>query len=194
MLKSHFSLPNASPGAMLREEKLAGSTEGLEADRLTSTGRLVPDRMINAVVAAWLERQPGDGFVFDGYPRTLGQAEALDGMLASRGTPLEVAVLLDADLSTLRARVKKRLTCGVCGNIASTDLIALPGGRCPRCGGAFFRRKDDNAETFVVRFQEYLEKTSQVATYYEKRHLLSRAEAAGSRDQVFTEVCRILNA
>ena len=91
----------AKMAAMLREEKRSGSALGIEADRITSEGRLVSDEVINAIVGAWLQRQPGDGFVFDGYPRTIGQAGALDAMLASRAMPLDVAILLDADPATL---------------------------------------------------------------------------------------------
>ena len=194
MLKSRFDLPSASPGAMLREEKRAGSLLGLEADRLTREGRLVSDEVINAVVRFWIERQPGDGFVFDGYPRTLGQAAALDKMLSARGTPLEAALLLDADVSTLRARVEKRMTCRACGNTTSLDLLASADQKCPRCAGELMRRADDTAETLDVRFHEYLEKTAPVAGYYEKRHLLHHVKAARSQDEVFAEVCRILNA
>ena len=194
MLKAHFDLPSASPGAMLREEKLAGTALGLEADRLTREGRLVSDEVINAVVRSWLERQPGDGFVFDGYPRTLGQATALDEMLSSRGTPLEVALLLDAEQSTLRARVEKRMTCRACGNTTSLDLMPAGDQKCPRCSGELTRRSDDTVETLDVRFREYLDKTAPVAGYYEKRQLLHHIKAAQSQDNVFAEVCRVLTA
>ena len=179
---------------MLREEKQAGSALGFEADRLTSRGLLVPDELINSVAGAWLERLKGDGFVFDGYPRTLGQAAALDAMLSSRGTPLEASILLEADFATLRSRVEVRLICGKCGNIASGGTEAAAGGKCPRCGGDFSRRADDNAATLEMRFREYLEKSAPVSDYYEQRGLLNRVDAARSQKQVFADVCRILNA
>lgn len=193
LLKSHFDLPSASPGAMLREEKQEGSALGLEADRLTSEGRLVSDEIVNAVVRSWLDRQTGDGFVFDGYPRTLGQAAALDEMLFARGMPLEASLLLDADVATLRQRVEKRMTCRACGNTTTIALLPAGSGKCPRCGGELSRRSDDTAETLDVRFREYLEKTAPVAGYYEKRHLLHHVKATGPQDEVFAGVCRILD-
>ena len=193
LLRVHFDLPSASPGAMLREEKQAGSALGLEADRLTSEGRLVSDEVINAVVRSWLNRQSGDGFVFDGYPRTLGQAAALDEMLFESGMLLEASLLLDADVATLRQRVEKRITCRACGNTTSLDLLPEGSGECPRCGGELSRRSDDTSETLNVRFREYLEKTAPVVGYYEKRHLLHRVKAAGSQNEVFAEVCRVLD-
>lgn len=194
MLKYFFDLPSASPGAMLREEKQAGSALGIEADRLTSEGRLVSDEVINSVVRSWIDRQSGDGFVFDGYPRTLGQAEALDEMLDKRGMPLEASLLLDADIATLRQRVERRITCSACGNTTRLDTLTAGSEGCPRCGGGLSRRSDDTAETLDVRFREYLEKTAPVPGYYEKRHLLHHVKAARPQDEVFAEICRILDS
>ena len=193
-LRVRFELPIASPGTMLREEKTAGTALGIEADKLTRNGSLVGDEIINSVVAAWLSKQGGDGFVFDGYPRTLGQAGALDQMLAERDQPLDIVLLLEADIATLRARVKNRVLCKACGNIASIGLhISDEHASCPRCGGVLVRRSDDNAETLERRLCEYTEKTAPLIGYYEKRHLLQRVNTGRSPEQVFAEVCRILN-
>ena len=194
MLKTRFGLPSASPGAMLREEKLAGSALGVEAARLTAKGLLAPDDLINAVVRSWLERMAGDGFVFDGYPRTPWQAEALDAMLAARGSALEVCLLLEADFATLRTRVESRLVCEGCGNISSTSEHAAPGAKCPRCGADFSRRADDTADALEVRFREYLAKTVPVVAHYEKRGILSRVDATRGQEQVSADVCCILKS
>ncbi len=193
-LRVHFQLPSVSPGAMLREEKADGTPLGIEADSLTRGGNLVGDKIINSVVAAWLSKQGGDGFVFDGYPRTLGQAEALEQMLADRKQPLDVVLLLEADITTLRSRVENRATCKACGNIVSIGLqVADASANCPRCGGVLIRRVDDNAETLERRFAEYAEKTAPLISYYEKRQLLHRVNTERLPEQVFAEVCQILN-
>lgn len=179
---------------MLREEKAAGTALGIEADRLTSNGSLVGDEIINSVVAAWLGKQGGEGFVFDGYPRTLGQAWALEQMLAERNQPLDAVLLLEADIATLRARVENRALCKTCGNIVSIGLhVADANVSCPRCGGVFARRADDNVETLERRLCEYAEKTAPLNGYYEKRHLLRRVNTARLPEEVFAEVCQILN-
>ena len=179
---------------MLREEKAAGTALGIEADRLTRNGSLVGDEIINSVVAAWLSKQSGDGFVFDGYPRTLGQAGVLDQMLAERKQPLDTVLLLEADIATLRTRVENRAFCKTCGNIVSIGLhIADASASCPRCGGVLARRADDNAETLERRLCEYAEKTAPLIGYYEKRHLLQRVNTGRLPEQVFAEVCQILN-
>ena len=179
---------------MLREEKAAGTPLGIEADRLTSGGNLVGDEIINSVVAAWLGRQDGDGFVFDGYPRTHGQADALEQMLAERKQPLDVVLLLEADIATLRSRVENRAICKACGNIVSIGLhVADASANCPRCGGVLARRTDDNAETLERRLAEYAEKTASLIGYYEKRQLLRRVNTGRLTEQVFAEVLQILN-
>src|SRR5688572_20800836 len=102
-MKARFQLPIASPGVMLREQKRLGTELGLAADQITRQGSLVPDAMVVQLVEAWLETH-SDGFIFDGFPRSLGQADALDAMLLRRGTPLEAAISLETTLETLQGR------------------------------------------------------------------------------------------
>lgn len=178
---------------MLRSEKEAGTALGEEAARVTGQGQLVSDAIINAVVSHWLEGQTGNAFVFDGYPRTIGQGEALEGMLAKRQTPLDATLLLEADLDTLRRRVELRAQCKQCRHIVSVGLhVASAADRCPRCGGELIRRQDDNAETLESRFLEYAAKTAPLISFYEKRNLLHRVNTDRPPDEVFAEVREIL--
>jgi adenylate kinase len=193
-LHTQFGIPVASPGAMLRAEKAAGTPLGIEADKLTRGGKLVEDRIINPVVHLWLSHESAEGFVFDGYPRTLGQAEALDQMLAERNSRVDAALLLEASLETLRRRVESRATCSKCGNIVSVGVdVANLEVNCPRCGGAWSRRADDNAETLKTRFEEYAEKTAPVVSYYDKRGVLHRVDTERPRAEVVARVLEILH-
>lgn len=193
-LHSQFGWPVASPGAMLRAEKAAGSDLGFEADKLTREGKLVADEIINQVVSLWLSHESLEGFIFDGYPRTVRQAESLDQLLAQRGTALDAAVLLDAKIETLQRRVENRATCSRCGYIVSVGLhVPDTTGPCPRCGGAWSRRADDNAETLEKRLCEYRDKTAPVAGYYEKHRVLHRVSTERPAGEVCAEVLRILN-
>jgi adenylate kinase len=147
MIAEKYQIPSASPGAMLREEKRRGTALGIEAERLTASGRLVPDDVICDVVRRWLEAHDG-AFVFDGFPRSRGQADALEEMLAARGTSLEVVLSLDADYETIANRVQNRVVCGSCRTNLSTGLhVTSVESRCPKCGGPLTRRGDDNLET-----------------------------------------------
>ena len=192
-LESEFGLPTVSPGSLLRQEKAAGTALGLEADRQTQQGRLVDDNTINAIVGNWLNRQTTGGFVFDGYPRTLGQATALEEMLARRGTPLDLAILLEADRETLRDRVAKRATCSNCGNIVRLGVhVASLDAPCPRCGAELSRRSDDTDEALTQRLREYTGKTEPLIEYYQRRNLLGRINTEPAPDAVFEQVRRLL--
>ena len=192
MIRVRYQLPVTSPGAILREEKRVGSSLGLEADKLTSQGRLVPDEMVNAVVGKWLEHH-GIAFVFDGYPRSRGQADALDQMLSARRTPLEVVVFLKVDLATIHDRVASRVTCSHCGLSLSLSLH-LPGveSGCPSCGRALTKRQDDKAEALEERMREYAEKTEPLISYYSDRSLLRPVDGNRPPDAVFDSIVKIL--
>lgn len=194
-LKEQFSLPVASPGAMLRAEKAVGTELGQEADRLTRNGKLLSDEIINRVVQHWLSQQKADGFIFDGYPRTLGQAEALDQMLRQQQIQLDAVFLLDASVEALHQRVAARVTCSQCGYIAAVGLqIPNAEGKCPRCGGHWTRRSDDHPETLTIRLQEYEEKTVPVIGYYEKQSLLYRLPTERPPSEVAAEAIQILQS
>ena len=192
MIKARYRFPSTSPGAILRDEGRAGSALGIEAGQFTNQGHLVPDAMVNRLVDAWL----GDGrteFVFDGYPRTLGQAAALDGMLARRGTPLEVVLSLEVDFPTIRDRMERRLICSGCGNSVSVGLhVASQSDPCPNCGGVLVKRDDDTVETLDLRMREYAEKTEPVISYYAKQGLVRPVESARRPEEVFAPVRSIL--
>jgi adenylate kinase len=193
-LRSEYSLAIVSPGDLLRAEKVAGSELGTRAAELTSRGELVDDGTINELVGNWLSRQTGDGFVFDGYPRTLGQAEALESMLTRVEKPLQQALLLEADFAILLQRVNGRAICSKCGNIVQLGLhVSSLDDRCPRCGGELVRRADDNEQTLRHRLEEYQQKTAPLIAHYQHKGLLARVNTDARPDQVFQTVSQILS-
>lgn len=177
----------------MRAEKAAGTELGKEADELTSRGQLVSDSVVNTLVRNWLGAQSESGFVFDGYPRTIGQAEALREMLDEIGMPLEKAVLLEASDEELLHRVENRATCSNCGFIVRVGLHVMRFDEsCPRCGGALSRRADDTAETLQKRLVEYRDKTEPLVQYYADQQLLTRVGTEAAPDEVFQEVIKSL--
>ena len=193
MIQAQYQIPITSPGAMLREEKRQGSTLGLEAAKLTRKGKLLPDSMIVNLTQTWLEKEGGNGFVLDGFPRTIGQANALEEMLEKRGTPLEIVLALDASVETLRARVANRMICLQCGAVVSVGLqVESAASPCPRCGGALARRSDDSPETLVARLLEYRERTEPLLDYYSTRGLLQRVDSSRAPDVVFRAIAALL--
>lgn len=192
-LQSECGLATVSPGNLLRAELAAGTELGRRADAQTSRGLLVDDDTINEIVATWLRSESGNGFVFDGYPRTIGQADSLNATLSERRTGLERVLLLDASFSTLLDRVSKRAICAKCGNIVAVGLhVSSFEAQCPRCGGELVRRRDDSEETLRLRLQEYEAKTAPLIDYYMERNLLSRIDANQSTDGVFRDAAKYL--
>jgi adenylate kinase len=192
MIQARYQFPITSPGAILREERKLGTALGLSAEKATSQGQLVPDEVVNAVVKSWISRH-GSAFVFDGYPRSLGQACSLEDTLAKRNTPLEVVLLLAADEQTIRSRVERRMMCEICGRIVSIGLqVANAADRCPTCAGKLVKRLDDSPATLELRMREYAAKTEPLITFYRQRNLLKSVDATGAPEAVFESIARIL--
>ncbi len=188
-----WNLPITSTGEILRRESNLGTPLGLETDRFTSLGQLVPDDVVIDSIAAWLDAHADGGFILDGTPRTLGQAAALDAMLEKRGTPLTGALFLEVSPETIRDRVKLRLICARCGRTFRLGWqVQEAGASCPVCGGTLERRKDDDPATLERRLEEYAEKTEPLAAFYEGRGLLRRIAADQSAPEVFAAISAAL--
>ena len=194
MLQKRFGLPVASPGAMFREEKRLGLARGEAADELARQGKLVSDEMVNSLVAGWIQHHT-ISFVFDGYPRSIAQAEALKTMLQKFGSGLDVVLSLELNLEIIRERVDRRWMCSACGQIVRTRLH--PGAEsdgCPACKGRLIKRRDDSPETLAARMSEYAEKTEPLISYYGKSGILREVDASGRPELVFQAVTSILEA
>ncbi len=192
-IKARFGLETASPGAMLREELRRQTALGIEAERLTRNGFMVPDATVIELVRRWLSEHPRK-FVFDGFPRTLVQAEALEKTVSQKRSALDIVFFFDVSDETIFERVMNRVTCGQCGQSFSANLHLAPGQSvCPGCGGALGRRADDTPEVLEHRLVEYRENTEPLVAYYQKRGLLWPLSAAESPDQVFAEIAAALD-
>lgn len=184
LLAAAFSLPAASTGAMLREEKTRNTPLGEEAERWTGNGGLVPDELVLTLVWQWLDGRTR--FVLDGFPRTLGQAQAFDAGLQERRLPLDVVYLLELPVEIVQDRMCTRLTCPGCGAVYNETFHAMTeGAPCPACGAVLTRRKDDTREALDRRLSEYRAETLPVADHYESFGLLRRVDASQSRDALF---------
>ena len=192
MLRIKYQLPIVSTGAILREELRLGTALGKAADAITRTGALLPDETVLSLIERWLTTNNGE-FVFDGFPRTVNQARALDVLLASRKTPLALVIALEADLPTLQDRVARRLVCTQCRAIVSAGLhvkgVETP---CPVCGGKLAKRADDTLETLQRRMAEYREKTEPLVDYYRERGLLKQVASMEKPELVFTSIAALV--
>jgi len=193
-LAESFGIPHVSTGALLRSECDRGTPLGKEADAWTSKGLLVPDELAVRIVANWMESN-GPRFLFDGFPRTVGQAEHLDKALDFLGSPLDLVILLELSEDAIRRRILERISCLKCGATFSTSLHAhAEGDPCPRCGAPLVRRNDDNAEALDQRLDVYRKLTLPVVGYYEKISpgILHRIEAGEGSDEIFGKLSALV--
>jgi adenylate kinase len=194
-LKERFGVPQLSTGDMLREAVAEGTEVGRRAKAVMERGELVSDEIINAIVAERLA-QPDctRGFVLDGYPRTLAQAEALDAMLAARGQELDAVIEIRVDAEALVERIAGRFSCAKCG-AGYHDRFKRPRveGVCDVCGSTeFTRRKDDNPEAVRTRLQAYEAQTAPLLPYYRARGLLRTVDGMAPIEAVTAAIGRVL--
>ncbi len=191
-------LVQLSTGDMLREALKAGSPIGLRARAIMEAGELVPDEMVDELIANRLdlpERYAGSGFIFDGYPRTEAQAVSLDRLLAERGMKLDHVIELQVDADALVDRITGRFSCAKCGE-GYHDRYKLPkvDGLCDVCGAdRFKRRPDDNEATVRTRLAEYRAKTAPILPYYDARGLVRRVDGMAPIGEVERGIEAILN-
>jgi len=187
------AIAHISTGDMLRAQVKAGTALGLEAKTFMDQGKLVPDRLIVAMVRDRI-RQPDAlvAWILDGFPRTLPQAEALDESLGD-STPLSHVVFFAVPEARLIARLTGRRTCGRCGAIwhVATKPTKVAG-VCDACGGGLVQRSDDQVEAIQKRLDEYRVLTAPLLDYYRDRGVLREIDADRSPDVVFQELLKLM--
>ena len=193
LLKTRFGFQAPSVGAMLREQKAAGTPAGLHAAEYFERGLLVPDSITIEVVRQWLAGHEGS-WALDGFPRTLPQAEVFDAMLRHQGAAVDSAIFLLIDEPVIRDRVARRLVCQACGGFRAGLHVSLPSDPCPRCAGPLGRRADDTLDALADRLLEYHNKTEPVIAHYETRGLLRRIDANRAPETVFADICAAIES
>jgi len=190
-----FKLPHISTGEMLRAAVAKGTQMGLEAQKYMESGALVPDEVVIGVVRERLaEPDAGDGFLLDGFPRTIPQAEQLDAMLAEAGRAVTHVVLIDVPADELVQRIAGRRSCAGCGKLYNVTFDPPEAeGVCDVCGRELVQRADDNEDTVRNRIGVYQDQTAPLIGYYTERGVLTSAFGGGKLpDEVYAQVQRIL--
>jgi len=190
-IKDRYRIAHLSTGDMLREAVAADTEVGRRAKTIMDAGRLVPDDVINRLVAERIAQPDcARGFVLDGFPRTLAQAEALDALLDERGERLDGVLELAVDDDALIERISGRFACAQCG-AGYHDLFKQPAvaGVCDVCGSReFVRREDDKAETVRARLEAYHAQTAPLLPYYLDKGLLAAVDGMAGIDEVTAEI------
>ena len=184
-----------STGDMLREAKDSGSEMGKVVADVMARGDLVTDEIVIGLIREKLAGDKRGGFIFDGVPRTLKQADALAQLLEETGETLDAVIEMQVDDAALVARITARSTCGSCGEVYNDETKPIPAdGVCTSCGTAaeFKRRADDNADSLKQRLMEYYKKTSPLIGYYYAKGQLSSVDGLAEIDDVRAEIAAIL--
>lgn len=190
-IRDTFGIPQLSTGDMLRSAVARGTEVGKQAKAVMEAGKLVSDAIINDLVAERIgDADCVSGFILDGYPRTIAQAEALDRMLTDRGLSLDAVVEIKVDAAALVERISGRFSCAKCGaGYHDSFKPTRQSGVCDNCGGReFVRRKDDNAETVKARLQAYEAQTAPLLPYYEAKKLVRSVDGMAPIDEVTAQI------
>jgi adenylate kinase len=194
-IKDTYGIPQLSTGEMLREAVAKGTAVGREAKSVMEAGQLVSDEIINRIVAERIDEPDcANGFILDGFPRTIPQAEALDRMLAERGLKLDAVVEIRVDNEALVERIAGRFSCAKCGaGYHDTFKPTKVAGVCDECGSTeFVRRKDDNAETVKSRLVAYEAQTAPLLPFYEAKGLVRTVDGMAPIEDVTAAIGRAL--
>ena len=184
-----------STGDMLREAKTSGTEMGRRVAAVMERGELVTDEIVIGLIREKLTGAAGGGFIFDGFPRTLAQADALGDLLAQTGQGLDAVIEMQVDDAALVARITGRFTCGTCGEVYHDQTRPTKvAGTCDACGGHDMKRRaDDNEDGLKTRLMEYYKKTSPLIGYYYAKGQLSSVDGLAEMDAVAADISKVLD-
>jgi len=195
ILSKHFGIPKISTGDILRQAVAERTALGRQAQSFMDSGRLVPDEIIINMVAERLAHPDAKrGFILDGFPRTLAQAQALEEVLARLGCRIDVVWHVDAPLEVIIRRLTNRRICPSCGS--NFNVLTAPPRRegvCDHCGTALIQRTDDQEEVIQKRYAVYEFETKPLIAFYRSRGLLKPVDSHGSVDEVMVKIFEVLN-
>ncbi|MFP3385417.1 MULTISPECIES: adenylate kinase [Tritonibacter] len=183
-----------STGDMLRDAQASGTEMGKKVAAIMAEGKLVTDQIVIGLIREKLQDGSEGGFIFDGFPRTLPQADALEKLLGEMGMKLDAVIEMQVDDEALVARITGRSTCGDCGEVYHDQTKPWPAdGKCANCGGTTQKRRpDDNEDSLKTRLMEYYKKTSPLIGYYWAKGDLQRLDGLASIDEVQKSIGWIL--
>ncbi|MFD0909971.1 adenylate kinase [Ruegeria arenilitoris] len=184
-----------STGDMLREARSSGTEMGKKVAAIMDAGKLVTDEIVIGLIEEKLTTEKGAGFIFDGFPRTLAQADALSALLTKLGQSLHTVIEMRVDDEALVERITARSTCGGCGEVYNDKTKPIPAdGKCTNCGkeNDFVRRADDNEESLRTRLMEYYKKTSPLIGYYYAKGDLRPVNGLADIKEVRASIAAIL--
>jgi len=196
LLKEQYNMPHISTGDILREKAKEDSELGRDINYKINNGIFVSDELIIEILKDRIMQEDcNNGYILDGFPRNVAQAEAYSLMLKELGKDLGVVVVLDIDKKLAASRIAGRISCPECKEVFNTnnpEMQPKEEGICDKCGSKLVKRADDNEETYIDRYNTYMEKTSPLIDFYEKQGVVYHVDANNGREYTHSQVVKIL--
>ncbi len=194
LIAERYRIPQISTGDILREAVRNGSALGVKAKASMIRGELVPDEVVVGIIEDRLtQRDCGKGFLLDGFPRTVAQADALESMLGKRGMVIDHVINIEIEVEELIGRLRGRRTCRRCGAMYHfTFNPPKKEGICDQCGGSLYQRDDDKEETIRSRLRVYARQTGPVIQYYASEGLVRSINGFGCIDDIFHRIVEVI--
>ena len=189
-LKEEFDLAHISTGDVLRAEIVSGSSLGKQVAQIINQGNLVPDELMISILEN-IVKATDKGIIFDGFPRTVAQAKALDEMMQKMGREISHVIMIDLPEDEVVNRICGRRLCKKCSSVVRVN-VKEPISTCPSCGGELYTREDDTPQRAKHRLEVYKKDTMPVATYYQNSGKYTEVNGAQTPDQVFEDLVKIL--
>lgn len=195
-LAKELQLPHVSTGDMLRQNVAQGTELGKKAMDFMNRGALVPDELLTRMLERRIDEPDiKQGFILDGYPRSIPQAEILDGILKKKQRTIDFVFYLETSEPVIVQRLSGRLVCKTCGaNFHKTNMPPKRAMTCDACGGELYQRTDDKEETIKLRLEVYLKETSGLIAYYETQGNVTRISADGPAKEVVNKIIALVRA
>ena len=190
---NELDLKHLSTGDLLREAVSEGTELGKKAEEYMKAGLLVPDEIMLGLIREQLDVLAGGGWMLDGFPRTLPQAEALTELLAGKGLAVDMVLLIDVDSDEIVGRLTSRRVCGDCKAVYNLSMLADGDeSACEKCGGKLVTRPDDREETVKRRLKVYEEQTAPVLDFYRKAPGITAVAGSGDINEITAEIFRLM--
>lgn len=195
MIQEKYSIPQISTGDLMRSEISSGSSLGERVKSYIESGGLVPDELtLNILLNRINKDDCKNGYLLDGFPRTVGQAVALDKALAEKKSEISAVIALDVEDSELTSRLSDRRICKGCGDSYHLQFKKPRfAGKCDQCGGELYQRRDDSEEVIKNRLKTYHEQTAPLIDFYSQKKKLSKIHGKNKIEMIFSEICDIID-
>lgn len=196
LLKNEYNMPHISTGDILREKAKEDSELGRDINYKINNGIFVSDELIIEILKDRIMQEDcNNGYILDGFPRNVAQAQAYQSMLEELGKEIGVVIVLDIDKNLAASRIAGRISCPKCKevyNTSSEEMKPKTEGICDKCGAELVKRADDNEETYMDRYNTYIEKTAPLIDFYEKQGIVYHVDGNNGKEDTHKQVVKIL--